>query len=229
MSKNLEFTPERMQELMQRAVGDVDLTSGEIPELDLYIDQILTLVSGKTALSSPRYAENHLTKTMINNYSKEGLIMPIKGKKYTKEHIVQMLLIYALKNSLSIGEINRLLQGVYREGFDGETLISCYDDFLNIKKESRKRACDTARTIIEEEELKLDDNRDFCVSILAIIACSAYLKAIAQEMLEARYPMPASRSEDKEKEKEKDKDKEKQKPKEKKEKRKPSEETDEKN
>ena len=115
----IEFSPEMMSDIIARATGDVDLTSGEIPNLDLYIDQILTLVEGKNAQSSPRYADNHLTKTMINNYSKEGLIAPIKGKKYTKEHIVQMLLIYSLKNTLSIGEIHRLLQGVYREGFDG--------------------------------------------------------------------------------------------------------------
>ncbi len=204
MTDNIkEFTPEVMAELTARAVGDVDLASREIPDLDLYIDQILTLVSGKTAASSDRYKENHLTKTMINNYSKEGLISPVKGKKYTKEHIIQMLLIYALKNSLSIGEIKRLLKGVYLEGFDGEALTECYDRFLDIKTESRTRAVETAQTLISEEGLSLDDSRDFCVALLGLVACSAYLRNIAVEMLEARYPMPEAKSEEKPKSKEK--------------------------
>ena len=35
---------------------------------------------------------------MINNYSKAKVITPVKGKKYTKEQIIQMLIIYQLKN-----------------------------------------------------------------------------------------------------------------------------------
>ena len=206
-----EFSVEMMNEIMARAMGDVDLTSGEIPNLDLYIDQILTLVEGKNAQSSPRYADNHLTKTMINNYSKEGLIMPVKGKKYTKEHIVQMLLIYSLKNTLSIGEINRLLQGVYREGFDGETLTECYDGFIELKKETRRRVSESAERLWAEEGLDLSDSRDFCLTLLALVSCSAYFKAIAVEMLEARYPLPESvKAEEKAKDKlEKEKEKEK--------------------
>ena len=206
-----EFSPEMMAEVVARATGDADLTSGEIPNLDLYIDQILTLVSGKNAESSERYAENHLTKTMINNYSKEGLIMPVKGKKYTREHIVQMLLIYSLKNTLSIGEINRVLQGVYREGFDGDALTECYDGFIELKKETRRRASESAQLLFEEEGLDLSDSRDFCLALLGLVSCSAYFKAIAVEMLEARYPQPETvKAEEKAKDKlEKEKEKEK--------------------
>lgn len=208
-----EFSSEMMAEIMARATGDADLTSGEIPNLDLYIDQILTLVAEKNSCSSPRYADNHLTKTMINNYSKEGLIMPVKGKKYTKEHIVQMLLIYSLKNTLSIGEINRLIQGVYSEGFDGKALTECYDGFVELKKETRRRVSDSAERMFSEEGLDLSDSRDFCLALLGLVSCSAYFKAIAVEMLEARYPLPeAVKAEEKAKDKlEKEKEKEKEK------------------
>lgn len=184
------FSPEDMEGVIERALGDSDLLSSEIPNIDLYIDQILTLVAEKNAKSSPRYLENYLTKTMINNYSKEGVILPIKGKKYTKEHIIQMLLIYSLKNSLSIGEINRLIQGVYREGFDGQKLTECYDRFIELKNESRRRAAKSAGDLITEEGLDLEESEDFCVALLGILATSAYLKAIAEEMLLARYPLP---------------------------------------
>ncbi len=200
------FTSEMLETLMEDAVKDVDLKSEEIPRIDLYIDQILTLVSERTGEASGRYRENLLTKTMINNYSKEGLIMPVKGKKYTKEHIIQMLLIYSLKNSLSIGEIKRLIKGAYLEGFDGETLTRCYDRFVELKDQERTRAKDIARDIIGGEEPCLEDGGDFFVGLLSIVACSAYLRSIAVEMLEARYPVP---EDDKDKEKNKEKSKEK--------------------
>ena len=202
------FTPEMLEILMDSALKDADLKSEEIPRIDLYIDQILTLVSDRTSEASERYRDNLLTKTMINNYSKEGLIMPVKGKKYTKEHIIQMLLIYSLKNSLSIGEIKRLIKGAYLEGFDGEMLTRCYDRFVDGKEEARCRAKDITRGIVGGEDVCLEDSGDFFVSLLSILACSAYLRSVAVEMLEARYPIP---EEDKEKDKEKSKEKTKEK------------------
>lgn len=56
---------------------EVELT--DLPDLDLYMDQIITLFSEKT-----QDPDGVLTKTMINNYSKEGLLKPIKGKNTPK-------------------------------------------------------------------------------------------------------------------------------------------------
>jgi len=106
------------------AVNDSELTSAEIPAIDLYVDQIINLVAEKQSHGSERYNEKQLTKTMINNYSKDGVITPVKGKKYTKEQILQILTVYSMKNTLSIGEIKRMLSGAYEiEGFDGTEKI----------------------------------------------------------------------------------------------------------
>ena len=107
--------------ILSAAVADADLGSREIPNIDLYLDQILTLAADR--LAQNQRGDKLLTKTMINNYTKDGLIKPVKGKKYDREHIVQMLLVYSLKQTLSIGEIKRAMDGVYAtEGFDGEAL-----------------------------------------------------------------------------------------------------------
>ena len=95
---------QKLNELLQEAVNDADLTSSEIPSIDLYLEQILLLVADKNKEGS-ELADRTLTKNMINNYSKDGMIMPVKGKKYTKEQIVQMLVVYSLKNTLSFEEI----------------------------------------------------------------------------------------------------------------------------
>lgn len=172
------------------AVDDRDLRSNEIPSIDLYLDQILSLVAEKNAEASAMFEDRTLTSTMINNYSKDGLIAPIKGKKYSKEHIIQMLLIYSLKNTLSISSIRRILQGVYSEdvGFDGKKLTEGYDAFLDLKESNRQKSIEITHGLLEENGLALDDDLDFFVFLLGLISLSADLKNISIALLNERYP-----------------------------------------
>ena len=180
-----------LERLIASAVGDVDLSDTDIPAIDLYLDQILSLVADKNSTASPRHRERALTKTMINNYSKDGLISPITGKKYTKEHIIEMLLVYAMKNTLSISEIKRVLTGARNDcGFTGKDLTACYHRFLGIKENNRQRMTGTVASLLQEDGLHVSDDADFFVALLDILSLSAYLKAVAQEMLEARYTDP---------------------------------------
>lgn len=162
------------------------LRPDQIPSLDLYIDQILTLVSDKVGSIG---SNGSLTKTMINNYSKDGLIKPIKGKKYSKEHIVQMMLICYLKGVLSIGDIKRIFDGVYAcEGFNGDTLISCYDRFLNLKQSEGKLCKIIIEQLINEAELDMEKNEEFFVILMSIVSLSDCLKNVALQMIEKQYP-----------------------------------------
>lgn len=197
-----------LEALIASAVDDADLGSREIPNIDLYLDQIITLASDRLAQNKRGEKDKLLTKTMINNYSKDGLIKPIKGKKYSREHIVQMLLVYSLKQTLSIGEIKQVLDGVYAaEGFDGDALIDCYDRFLALKTAEREMASGMIGQIIGAGGLDVQDDRDFFVGLLGVAAMSAYFRNIAQDMLAARYPVPEKEKEKKDKKSE-DKEKE---------------------
>ena len=71
----------------------------EIPEIDLYMDQVIQLFENKLSDSKRNEEDKVLTKTMINNYAKAKLLMSIKNKKYSKEHLILMSLIYELKGS----------------------------------------------------------------------------------------------------------------------------------
>ncbi len=182
------MTEKELQGHIAAAVGDVDLCDTDIPNIELYLDQILSLVADKNAVSTPRYQERSLTKTMINNYSKDGLISPISGKKYSRAHIIEMLLVYALKNTLSIDEIKRVLTGV-REGcgFSGEDLIAAYHRFLSLKENNRARAGEAVKHLLADDQLDAGDDKDFFLLLLDILSFSAYLKEIGRELLEARY------------------------------------------
>lgn len=199
---------EQLYEIAKDAVNDAELRSSDIPPIDLYVDQILNLVGERLTQGSERYHDKQLTKTMINNYSKDGIITPIKGKKYNKEQIVQMLMVYTLKGTLSIGEIKRLMQGAYAvDGFDGVGLKELYDRHLDIKEVNREYAMAALRGIVERNDLDIENDIDYISVICALSAFSAHLKSIAQAMIDERFPEPEE-PEDEAKEKDKDKEKE---------------------
>lgn len=56
----------------------------ELPELDLYMDQIIVLME-KYLGSTPK--DKLITPSMINNYVKLGIIPSPTKKKYSKVHI----------------------------------------------------------------------------------------------------------------------------------------------
>jgi DNA-binding transcriptional MerR regulator len=172
----------------EEAVQDREVLLSDLPDIDLYMDQIITLIEEKLAPGSSGKSERPLTKTMINNYSKEGLIKPVKGKKYTKEHIVQMLMIYSLKNTLSIQEIKRLFAGVYGENeFGSKDLLKSYGDFLATKPLLRNKSLALLDEIIEVTDCDIEDPRDTLSLVIELAAISAYLKSISQAVLRDRF------------------------------------------
>lgn len=84
----------------------------EIPEIDLYIDQVVSLL--ENYLSNYIKGDNEkedkiITKTMINNYVKHDVINPPINKKYNREHIAYLFVIFILKQIYSIEEIKKLI------------------------------------------------------------------------------------------------------------------------
>ena len=96
------------------SLGDRILPT-DIPDIDLYMDQVIQLFDSKYQPSLRNEEDKVLTKTMINNYAKGKLLFPIKNKKYSKEHIMLISLIYQLKGSLSINDIKSVLEPLKEE------------------------------------------------------------------------------------------------------------------
>ena len=196
---------QKLNALLCQAVDDADLTSAEIPSIDLYLEQILQLVAEKGNEGSGA-VDRTLTKNMINNYSKDGLITPVKGKKYTKEQIVQMLVVYSLKNTLSIEEIGRAMEAIYaKEDYTGAKLIAAYDKAVAIKQAQKHRCPEIVQEIMNSEQLDPEDGEDYFVTLLAVASLSVYFRNMAKAMLE-EYPLPPSDEERKAREKEEKKE-----------------------
>ena len=93
----------------------------DIPNIDLYMDQVTTFMEEQLA-HSKRYQEDKiLTKTMINNYAKNNLLPSPVKKRYSREHILMLIFIYYFKNILSISDIQPLLTPIAQIYFKSMT------------------------------------------------------------------------------------------------------------
>ena len=82
----------------------------EIPKIDLYMDQVLTFMTERLKRTARKSdADKLLTKTMINNYVKNKVMIPHVKKKYGRDHILLLMVIYYMKSFLSIDDIRKIV------------------------------------------------------------------------------------------------------------------------
>lgn len=86
----------------------------ELPNIDLYLDQVVTLLEdylkNLVSLKDDDKKDKVITKTMINNYVKHGILKPPVNKKYNKTHLARLIVICILKQVYSINDINALIK-----------------------------------------------------------------------------------------------------------------------
>ena len=126
-----------------------------IPDLGLYMDQVITFTQ---RVCEPLYGEDAaklLTGSMVNNYVKAGLIARPTGKKYGREQLAAILMIVQLKGVLSMDMIRLLVTG---------DIEVCYTNFC----QQQQRALQAFHTG--------DPMQAAVESAVSALACQAYLK-----------------------------------------------------
>ena len=151
------------------------LTLDEMPELDLYMDQVTQLFDSKFNDSKRTEDDKALTKTMVNNYAKGKLLMSIKNKKYSKEHLILMSLIYNLKGGLSIGDIKSSLNKIVAsfengEGYPIRELYSLYleqynKDLNDVEKVIEEKANNIEKMMLDK---KVEEDEEFQKNFLLL-------------------------------------------------------------
>ncbi len=178
-----------------KSSGSIDIE--DIPNIDLYMDQVTTFMD-KALVKNKRYEEDKiLTKTMINNYTKAKIFpAPIK-KKYSRMHIMLLIMIYHLKAVLSIRDIGILFQPILsvKSADEQEKLIqNIYIGFTKLQLSTQQNMQSTAegikdtaipvKNIIEEyHDEKIE--KILLVSLLAIRANAE--KQLAEKVLDLYF------------------------------------------
>ncbi len=145
-----------------------------LPEIELYMDQVLTLMNRPfETLSVP--TDRPLTSSMINNYVKDKVVPAPVKKKYTREHLTALSILCMLKSEFTLPEIRDLMAGL------SETLSTedIYDSFSDAQQHALTQAIDAVRT-------ESDNNKSERYLLAMTLALEANAKRIvAAKLLES--------------------------------------------
>lgn len=163
----------------------------DIPNIDLYMDQIITFMDEQLESTKRYETDKLLTKTMINNYTKNNLLPPPDKKKYSREHVLTMLFIYYFKNILSISDIQSILGPLTDKYFgqDDFNMKKIYEEvFRQEKAETQKLLKDLAKKFRIANESFNDfpeDDREFLhkFSFICQLSFDIYLKKMIMERI----------------------------------------------
>ena len=194
MKKNNE---ESIMDIISK-LRDIDYINPEdIPNIDLYMDQVTTFMDARLASCKRSDDDKILTKTMINNYTKNTLLPPPEKKKYSKEHMLLLIYIYYYKSILSIGDIQSLLEPLTQRYFhkDGEmNMQSIYEEVFSLEKEQVEKMkqdvtekYETASRIFPEAEA---EDQEFLriFSFICLLSFDVYVKKQVIEKLIDELP-----------------------------------------
>ncbi len=114
------------------------IKSEDIPNIDLYMDQVTTFMESQLRTSARNPEEDKiLTKTMINNYAKNDILPPPEKKKYSREHMLLLIFIYYFKGVLSMNDVERFLAPVKERFFRTEgdySLEQVYEEVTSLEQ-----------------------------------------------------------------------------------------------
>lgn len=132
----MKTNEERLQDLFSYLENLSHVKADEIPDIDLYMDQVTTFMDSHLKDMRRHPGDKVLTKTMINNYAKNNLLPPPVKKKYSKEHMLMLIFIYYFKNLLSFNDIEELFRPITGEHFDdlsGVSLERIYNEVFALE------------------------------------------------------------------------------------------------
>jgi DNA-binding transcriptional MerR regulator len=162
------------------------------------MDQVTTLMEEGLS-STKRYDDDKiLTKTMINNYTKNNLLPPPDKKKYSKEHVLVLIFIYYFKNILSIKDIETLLKPITEKYFHTDENLSMtdiYEEICSVQKSRIDSLQEELKTSFARSEGSFskvhDDDKEQLqlFSLLCDLSFDVYVKKqIIEKLLDEVHP-----------------------------------------
>lgn len=179
--------------------ANIDLYSGileieDIPNIDLYMDQLTTFIEQSLQSYKRNEEDKILTKTMINNYTKAKIFPPPIKKKYTKIHIMLLVIIYHLKSILSITDIGKLLEPILPASVldeDAKKIEEVYSYVIEFQKQTylniKSSAQGNRESILKEMEIikNIEDETIKKIVLVLVLSGRAYAeKRLAETILD---------------------------------------------
>ena len=189
-----------LSEILNKMANTDNIRPGDIPDIDLYMDQV-THFMDEHLEHSKRYEDDKiLTKTMINNYTKNKLLPPPEKKRYTKEHMLVLIFIYYFKSFLPLGDIQAILKPVTSYFFNSDQDYNIQDIYSEIYAQGKEQIGKTIRDILNSYHTAAnsfkdcpEENREFMqvFAFICILSFDIYLKKeVIENMIDSLPQLP---------------------------------------
>ncbi|HOO61002.1 MAG TPA: DUF1836 domain-containing protein [Bacillota bacterium] len=149
------LTLDRLEEDIAELLSPEFMEWDRMPDIGLYMDQVLTIMERQLKTFNRRNEERTLTQAMINNYTKDGLLPRPVEKKYNREHIALLTILCALKPILSISDLSVLLKNACTD----ETECALYETYLSIQDQAIDESEKPITAMIEAAKEKRKQDR----------------------------------------------------------------------
>lgn len=167
------------------------------PDIELYIDQMVQSLNKELRLYGEG-KEAPITKAMISNYTKHRMIPGPVGKRYTKDHLIFMTLVFYLKNCFSMEEIRRLMKPLldnYSSSLDEPIdFVAMYGEIIDFV---RRTEADLPRRLEEQmsdvkhflanRDAEDDDTSELMMLITTLVMRSNAERFIAGKLLDEYF------------------------------------------
>lgn len=175
-----------MVSILKKMKSTTYVQPGEVPNIDLYMDQVTKFMDEHLESSKRRSDDKLLTKTMINNYTKNNLLPSPNKKKYTKDHMYTLLFIYYLKNVMPMDDTQSVLKPLTDMFFGEQGSIDMEDIYKEIFDIEYGQSYAITRDVVrkynksKESFSEVDDQKekDFlqAFTFIAMLCFDVYMK-----------------------------------------------------
>lgn len=169
----------------------------DIPSIDLYMDQVTTFMDKGLAQYKRNEQDKILTKTMINNYTKAKIFPAPVKKKYSRTHLMLLIMIYHLKSILSIKDIGILFHSALSESdkdMQEKRIETIYSGFVALQHSTKKYLSDSAEGKPDESFYGKENIVDFqddemkrIMVTLALVIRANEEKRLAEQALDSYF------------------------------------------
>ena len=195
---------EYMEQLIEQLNSIDYIRSEDIPNIDLYMDQITTFMDSQLEACKRYEDDKILTKTMIKNYAKNDLLPPPNKKRYSKEHVLTLLFIYYFKNILSISDLQSILNPITEKYFgkDGLNMQNVYDEVFDHERvESEKLLKDLGKKYKIAQEMFQDfpeEDREMLhtFAYICLLSFDVYVKKLIVERVIDNFSKKTTKKEE---------------------------------
>ena len=180
-----EFIKNTIEEYVSKGKINAD----DFPEMEIYMDQAETFLNKELSVYKKNEKDKVITKTMIGNYVKHNMMPRPVNKKYSKDHLIMLSLIYYLKGSFQMEEIEKIVRPLienYNSEFDDKIdLTALYEGILGIQAKEQESLAQSVTNMIEESKYHLRETElsDDDMLELFMLIVNLSMKADAQKFL----------------------------------------------